>query len=188
MTAAANATLEEAKLLDDHPKDKQVALFLLHKLDLSAGEVAQIFAEYLLKRPASKKDTEDLRLALKVGASERQAELVKAAGGLLTSEEVTELLGYGSRQTTNNKKHSGELLAISFPNRRGDFFPRCQFDASQVQPWIPELLKRIPNGWSALAFLNARYENLDGLSWLQAIRKDPSRSEELFAAADAYVS
>jgi len=102
--------------------------------------------------------------------------------------EVAELLGYGGRQTPNNKKRNGELLVVSFPNRRGDFFPRCQFEGSHVRAWIPELLKRIPNGWSALAFLTARYEDLDGQSWLGVLLADSARVGELLVAADAYVS
>jgi hypothetical protein len=188
MPATAEAKIEEPQLVDDPRKDKQVVFQLLSKFNLSPGDVAEIFAAYLLKHPADEEDLDRLRLALRCGATESQARIIAAAGGLLTSEEVAELLGYGGRQTPNNKKRSGELLAVSFPNRRGDFFPRCQFEGSHVRSWVSELLKRIPNGWSALAFLTARYEDLNGQSWLDVLRADSSRVEELLAAADAYVS
>jgi hypothetical protein len=188
MTASAGRTIEEAPLLDDQTSDKKVVFRLLLKFNLSAGDVAEIFAEYLQEHPPKKEDLETLRHALRVGANEAQAQIVQAAGGVLSSEEVTELLGYGSRQTTNNKKRSGELLAVSFPNRKGDFFPHCQFDGGQVKPWIPDLVKHFSNGWSALAFLTARREDLDGRSWLDLIRKEPSKATELLIAADAYVS
>lgn len=188
MKSSAGTTIEEAPLLNDQTSDKKVVFRLLLKFNLSAGDVAQIFAEYLQEHPAKKEDLETLRRALKAGANEAQSEIVQAAGGVLSSEEVTELLGYGSRQTTNNKKRSGELLAVSFPNRRGDFFPRCQFDGGQVKPWVSELVKRFPNGWSALAFLTAKREDLDGRSWLDLMGKEPAKATELLIAADAYVS
>jgi hypothetical protein len=92
----------------------------------------------------------------------------------------------GRRQTTRNV--TANFWLVSFPNRRGDFFPRCQFEGSHVRAWIPDLLKRIPNGWSALAFLTARYEDLDGQSWLDVLLADSARVGELLVAADAYVS
>ena len=188
MRAAVDTLSEEAALLDDETKDKKVVFHLLSKFNLSAGEVAEIFAVYLLRHPAKEEDLERLRSALRAGANDAQAQLVQAAEGVLSSEEVTKLLGYGSRQSTNNKKRNGELLAVSFLNRRGDYFPRCQFDGAQVKPWIPELLKRLPNGWSALALLTARSEDLGGRSWLEVLREAPSKATELLIAADAYVS
>jgi hypothetical protein len=184
----AEAKIDEPQLVEDPKQDKQVIFQLLSKFNLSAGDVAQIFATYLLKHPAVEEDLDRLRSALRFGATEEQARILADAGGLLTSEEVAELLGYGGRQTPNNKKRNGELLVVSFPNRRGDFFPRCQFEGSHVRAWIPELLKRVPNGWSALAFLTARYEDLDGQSWLDVLIADSARVGELLAAADAYVS
>jgi hypothetical protein len=188
LRATVDTLSEEAALLDDETKDKKVVFHLLSKFNLSAGEVAEIFAVYLLRHPAKEEDLERLRSALRAGANDAQAQLVQAAEGVLSSEEVTKLLGYGSRQSTNNKKRNGELLAVSFLNRRGDYFPRCQFDGAQVKPWIPELLKRFPNGWSALAFLTARSEDLGGRSWLEVLREAPSKATELLIAADAYVS
>jgi hypothetical protein len=188
MAATTDATIDASKLSDDQTKDKETVFRLLSKFNLSVGDVAEIFAAYLLDHPAKEKDLDRLRSALKLGATERQAQMITAAGELLTSEQVAELLGYKGRQTANNKKRAGELLAISFPNRRGDFFPGFQFEGSHVRPWVPELLKRIPNGWSAVAFLTAKYDHLQGQSWLETLGSDSSRVSELLAAADAYVS
>jgi hypothetical protein len=179
---------EPPRQLLDQRTDKGLVFRILSMFNLSVGDVAEIFAQYLQEHPAKEEDLEKLRSALRAGANEAQAQLVQAAGGVLSTEEVTELLGYGSRQTTNNKKHSGELLAVSFPNRRGDYFPRYQFDGAQVKPWIPELLQRLPNGWSALAFLTAKREDLTGRSWLDVVTEDPSKVKEMLIDADAYVS
>jgi hypothetical protein len=188
MPPTAGLKIGETQFLDDQTQDKEAVSRLLSKFNLSVGDVAEIFAAYLLDHPAKEKDLDRLRSALKLGATERQARMITAAGELLTSEQVAELLGYRGRQTANNKKRTGELLAISFRNRRGDFFPSFQFEGSHVRSWVPELLKRIPNGWSALAFLTAKYDHLQGQSWLETLSSDSSRVNELLAAADAYVS
>jgi hypothetical protein len=187
MKAVAEAEHKEPQLVDDPEQDKQVVFQILAKFDLSVGDVAQIFGVYLRTHSTTEKDLEQLRSALKARATEEQARIIEAVGDLLTSEQVAKLLGYESRQTPNNKKRDGELLSVSFPNRRGDFFPSCQFDASQIRSWVPELLKRM-SGWSALAFLTARYEELGGRSYLDVIVADPSRAEEMLEAADGYVS
>lgn len=54
--------------------------------------------------------------------------------------------------------------------------------------WIPELLKNLPNGWSALAFVAARSEAHDGRSWLEILSEDSSKAKDLLIDADAYIS
>jgi hypothetical protein len=173
--------------VDDPDEDKKIVSILLAKFNLSVGDVAQIFGDYLRTHSTTEKDLDQLRSALRARATEEQSRIIDAVGGLLTSEEVAGLLGYEGRQTPNNKKRSGELLSVSFPNRRGDFFPRCQFDGKNIQAWFPELLKRI-DGWAALAFLTAKYEKLDGLSYLDVMASDSSGAKEMLEAADGYVS
>jgi hypothetical protein len=187
MTPVAEPKLKEPQLVLGPEQDRQVVSSLLAKFNLSVGDVAQVFGDYLRTHSTTEKDLDQLRSALRARATEEQARIIDAVGGLLTSEEVAELLGYESRQTPNNKKRSGELLSVSFPNRRGDFFPVCQFDGKQIRSWIPELLKRI-DGWAALAFLTAKYEKIDGLSYLDVLLAEPSRAEEMIEAADGYVS
>jgi hypothetical protein len=113
---------------------------------------------------------------------------LKTAGRLLTSEEIKERLGLASRQTIHNLKLKGKILSISFENRRGDYFPEFQLDGAGIREWIPELLHRIPDTWSALAFLTARRTDLGGVSFLMHILQDCSRTQEMLAAADAYAS
>jgi hypothetical protein len=187
MTPGAEPKLKEPQLIADPKQDKQVVFSLLSKFNLSVGDVAEIFGVYLRTHSTTEKDLNQLRSALKARATDEQARIIDAAGGLLTSEEVAGLLGYSGRQTANNKKRSGELLSVSFPNRRGDFFPRCQLDGPQIRSWVPELLKRI-DGWAALAFLTARYEKLGGRSYLDVLLAEPSRVEEMLEAAEGYVS
>src|SRR5271166_3208920 len=93
-------------------------------------------------------DLDQLRSALKARSPAEQARIIEASGELLTGEQVAKLL----ECEINNKKRAGKILSVSFPNRRGDFFPSCQFEGPRIRPWVPELLKCI-SGWSALAFL-----------------------------------
>lgn len=137
--------------------------------------------------PTDKNGLDELRSALKARATAERARIVEASGELLTGGQVAKLLGYESRQTVNNKKQAGELLSVSFPNRSGDFFPSCQFEGPRIWPWVPELLKCI-SGWSALAFLTARYKSLGGKSYLEVVRADSSRVTEMLEAANAYIS
>jgi hypothetical protein len=187
MTPVAEPKLKEPQLVLGPEQDRQVVSSLLAKFNLSVGDVAQIFGVYLQRHSTTERDLDQLRSALKARATEEQSRIIDAVGSLLTSEEVAELLGYESRQNPNNKRRSGELLSVAFPNRRGDFFPRCQFDGKHIQAWVPELLKRI-DGWAALAFLTAKYEKLGGRSYLDVLLAEPSRAEEMIEAADGYVS
>jgi hypothetical protein len=168
--------------------DKQAVFQLLARFDLSAGDLADVFASYLTVRPARDVDLESLRGALKKRGTTAQIEVLKAVGRLLTSDEMGARLGLASRQSVHNLKLKGKLLAISFENRRGYYFPEFQLDGAGVRGWIPEILKRIPDGWTALAFLAARRKELGGIPFLMHVLQTPSKAPELIAAAEAYAS
>jgi hypothetical protein len=87
--------------------DKQAVFQLLAKFDLSAGDLADVFASYLAIRPAKDVDLESLRGALKKRGTASQIEVLKATGRLLTSEEIGERLGLASRQSVHNLKLKG---------------------------------------------------------------------------------
>ena len=168
--------------------DKQSVFQLLARFNLSAGDLADVFASYLTIHPPKENDIDSLRGALKKRGTNSQIEVLKTTGRLLTSEEIKERLGLASRQTIHNLKLKGKILSISFENRRGDYFPEFQLDEAGIRKWIPELLHRIPDTWSALAFLTARRTDLGGVSFLMHILQDCSRTQEMLAAADAYAS
>ncbi len=168
--------------------DKQAGFQLLARFDLSAGDLADVFASYLTVHPVKDADLKSMQGALKKRGTTTQAEILKRTGRLLTSEKMGERLGLASRQSVHNLKLKGRLLAISFENRRGDYFPEFQLDGASVHAWIPNLLKRLPDGWSALTFLCANRKELDGASYLMRILQEPSKASGMLAAADAYVS
>ncbi len=168
--------------------DKQAVFQLLAKFNLSAGDMADVFASYLTLHPPTSRDLGTLRGALKQRGTSAQIELLRASGRLLSTEEMTKKLGLSSRQTVHNLKARKKLLAISFENRRGEYFPEFQLDGSAVREWVPQLLQRISDGWSALAFLTAGRKELNGASYLSQVLQAPSAAGEMLAAADAYVS
>ncbi|MDD5201430.1 MAG: hypothetical protein PHC88_16690 [Terrimicrobiaceae bacterium] len=168
--------------------DKQAVFQLLAKFNLSAGDMAEVFASYLTLHPPTFRDLAALRGALKQRGTSAQIELLRAAGRLLNTEEIAEKLGLASRQSVHNLKARKKLLAISFENRRGDYFPEFQLDGSAVREWVAPLLQRISDGWSALAFLTAGRREFNGASYLTRVLQHPPAADELLAAADAYVS
>ncbi len=168
--------------------EKQAAFQLLAKFDLSVGEMAEVFASYLNVRPATARDLKGLRGALKLRGTAAQADILQRAGQLLSTEETAESLGLSSRQSVHNLKAKKKLLAVSFADRRGEYFPAFQFDGSTVREWVPQLLERIPDGWAALAFLTAGRKDFDGESYLTRLLRGSTAAEDLLAAADAAIS
>jgi hypothetical protein len=61
MAPTAGLKIGETLFLDDHTKDKEAVFRLLSKFNLSVGDVAEIFAAYLLDHPAKEKDLDRLR-------------------------------------------------------------------------------------------------------------------------------
>jgi hypothetical protein len=185
-------TAAKAKHADDGThlsEDQRTVLRLLSKFDLSPGAFAEVFVAYLNDHPAKDADLDAFRRALRGRATEAQKRILDATGPLLTSEEIGDRLGYNSgRRMPNNMKRDRELLAISVAQKRGDYFPEFQLAEGRVRAWVPELLQRIPDAWSALAFLTARRESLNGRSFLEAIRLDSSKIREMLESADSYVS
>ena len=110
-----------------------------------------------------------------------QVEVLKKTGPLLTSGEIATRIGLASRQSVRSLKTRGRLLAISVDGSGESNFPEFQLKGSSVQEWIPKLLKRIPEGWSALTFLCANRKNLNGSSYLIDIARDPLKAGEMLA-------
>lgn len=113
-----------------------------------------------------------------------RAELVERAGGMLTSQEVAELLGI-SRQAVDKRRRGGGLLAV----RQGSDwrYPRCQFDRHEVVAGLPELLAALdqPDPWVALDFLLAPDDALEGLGPLEALRRGEAWRERAMRVARA---
>jgi len=105
--------------------------------------------------------------------AEQRVELMKAAGGVLTVEEVGALLGI-TRQAVDKRRRAGALLAL---RQAGDWrYPRCQFaePSHEVVVGLPRLLRAFAEAgpWATLDFLLAADATLDGKTPLEALRTE----------------
>ncbi len=109
--------------------------------------------------------------ALARGTKVKQ-ELLKKAGGGLTSNQVAGALGI-TRQAVDKRRSRRALLAV--PTGSGEYlYPACQFTKEGVIPGLETLLRafQIKNAWTQLSILLATTPGLRGRSVLDALRAD----------------
>lgn len=151
----------------------------------SVSSLLEVVRRYSATQGTAPSELPALQAEVARRATAAEAEVLSKAGPLLSSETLARRLGL-TRQAVNERKKSGQLLAVSLSGRRGDFFPEFQLDGGAVRPWIPALLKNATAGWEALAFLTARRASLGGESHLERLRRGrEGAAEALLADADA---
>ncbi|MBV9155331.1 MAG: hypothetical protein JO097_03660 [Acidobacteriaceae bacterium] len=97
-------------------------------------------------------------------------ELLKSAGGGLTSGQVAAALGI-TRQAVDKRRSRRALLAV--PTGSGEYlYPACQFTREGVIPHLEVLLQafQIKNPWTQLSSLLAPAPGLRGKSVLEVLR------------------
>ncbi|MDO9713705.1 hypothetical protein [Paracraurococcus lichenis] len=130
---------------------------------------------------------EPLAAAIARGAEVR-ARLVTAAGGLLSADDVGNLLGI-TRAAVDKRRASGKLLALRI---RSDWaYPAVQFRDGEVLEGITDVLAGMADAssWSILDFLLAPDDALGGRTPLAALRAgELAAVQRLLAArgADAF--
>ena len=105
--------------------------------------------------------------------AEHRFELLEAAGGTLTADEVGKLHGI-TRQAVDKRRRTKSLLAL---RQGGDWrYPRCQFDGPmhEVVAGLPKLLQVFPetDPWATLDFLLAADETLGGKTPLETLQEE----------------
>ncbi len=99
-------------------------------------------------------------------ARDLEADLARAAGGLLRADDVEERLAnhVGRRPSVNVKMATvpDRLLGLNVEGER--LFPACQFEGSRVLNGISEVLEAAPStdGWRVLQFLLGTPDGLNG--------------------------
>ena len=172
------------------PPSPEATLFgVVTQVQPSIAQLARVFGAYLATHPAKPGDLPGLQAALVQRGTLAQTQILERVNSpLLSTAQVEKQLGI-RRQSVNERKKNGQLLAIAFEGRRGDFFPAFQFDGAAVRPWIPQLLERVSEGWAALSFLSAPRDELKGESHLQRIQSGTSAAiEVMLEDAEAYRS
>lgn len=146
------------------------------------GTVARALAEQAATDAL--RHLEPLAGAIARGAEVR-ARLTKAAGGMLSADDVGRVLGI-SRQAVDKRRAAGRLLALRI---RGDWhYPAAQFHDGETLPGLEEVIAgmREASPWSVLDFLLAPDDALDGRSPLTALRaRDVAAVRRLLAAREA---
>ena len=97
-------------------------------------------------------------------------ELLKSAGGGLTSTQVARALGL-TRQAVDKRRSRRALLAV--PTGSGEYlYPACQFTLRGVIPGFETLLQafQIRNPWTQLSGLLAPVPGAGGKTVLEALK------------------
>jgi hypothetical protein len=106
--------------------------------------------------------------AMARGAAIKQ-ELLRAAGGGLSSQQVAQALGI-TRQGVDKRRLRRALLAV--PAGSGDYlYPACQFTSDGVIPGLEGTLRafQVRNPWTQLSVLLAPAPGLGGKTILEAL-------------------
>ena len=116
-------------------------------------------------------EEEDPIAAAKLRGMKRRQEMLKAAGGTMTSEQVAEALNL-SRQAVDKLRSSNQLLALT-QGRRGYCYPSFQFDEGKTLDGIERVLKGLSSvdPWMQLNFFTTPDERLEGKSPIEALQQ-----------------
>ena len=128
--------------------------------------------------------SDDPIAAAKLRGLNRRQEMLKASGGVLTSEQVGEIPGL-SRQAVDKRRASNQLLALT-QGRRGYSYPGFQFDEGKTLDGLEEVLKglRVVDPWMQLNFFTTPKERLGGKTPIDALRQ--GKGSEVRKIASVY--
>lgn len=129
--------------------------------------------------------TEDGPLfAAKIRGVLRKQEMLTAAGGALTSEQVAAVLNL-SRQAVDKRRSSNQLLALT-QGRRGYSYPGFQFEDGKTLPGLEDVLKALNalDPWMQLNFFTSPAERLGGKTPIEALRE--GRLNDVARVASTY--
>lgn len=135
------------------PTDYLVAVEALS----SAPETTQLIAK-------------DPFIAAKFRGLKRKQQILEAAGGALSSEQVAEVLGI-SRQAVDKRRASNQLLALT-QGRRGYSYPSFQFEDGKTIAGLEEVLGELKelDPWMQLVFFTTPNERLQERAPLEKLR------------------
>jgi hypothetical protein len=124
----------------------------------AAPEISQLFAD-------------DPFIAAKFRGLKRKQQMLEAAGGALTSEQVAEVLGI-SRQAVDKRRAANQLLALT-QGRRGYSYPSFQFEDGKTIAGLEEVLGQLSDldPWMQMVFLTTSNERLGEQTPLEKLKK-----------------
>ena len=115
--------------------------------------------------------SEDPLLAAKMRGLKRKKQMLDVAGGVLSSQQVAELLGI-SRQAVDKRRAANQLLALT-QGRRGYSYPRFQFEEGKTTKGLEEVLANLKglDPWMQLVFFTSPNERLESKTPIDGLRK-----------------
>jgi hypothetical protein len=159
-----------ATLIDEAtaaPTDYLVAVEALS----AAPEITQLIAD-------------DPFIAAKFRGLKRKRQMLEAAGGALTSEQVAEVLGI-SRQAVDKRRASKQLLALT-QGRRGYSYPSFQFEDGTTLGGLEDVLGQLSDldPWMQMVFFTSPNERLGKQTPLEKLKQ--GFADEVKAVAGGY--
>jgi hypothetical protein len=129
----------------------------------------------------SESAAEDPLAAAKFRGLERKRQLVEAAGGAMSAQDVAEFLGI-TRQAVDKRRAQNHLIALT-QGRRGYIYPSFQFDEGSTLSGLSDVLAELKSfdPWMQLAFFVNSNDRLSGKTPAAALRAG-DQSEVLRAA------
>lgn len=110
-------------------------------------------------------------------------DLLRAAGGGLSSQQVADALGI-TRQGVDKRRRRRGLLAV--PSGSGEYlYPACQFTPDGVIPGLEETLRafQVSNPWTQLSALLAPAPGLGGRTILDTLKTGADAKASAIAAS-----
>jgi hypothetical protein len=133
---------------------------------------------------ASESAAEDPLAAAKFRGLERKHQLIEAAGGALSAQEVAELLVI-TRQAVDKRRAQNRLIGLT-QGRRGYIYPSFQFEDANTLSGLGDVLQELKSfdPWMQLAFFVNSNDRLSGKTPAAALRA--GRQSEVLRAARSY--
>lgn len=140
--------------------------------------------EALTSAPAISQIEDDALLAAKMRGLRRKMQMLQTAGGVLSSEQVAQVLGI-SRQAVDKRRSSNQLLALT-QGRRGYSYPSFQFHEGMAINGLEEVLSQLKalDPWMQLVFFTSANERLGGKTPIESLQA--GLMEEVKAVANGY--
>jgi hypothetical protein len=133
---------------------------------------------------ASESAAEDPLAAAKFRGLERKRQLVEAAGGALSAQDVAELLGI-TRQAVDKRRTQNQLIALT-QGKRGYIYPSFQFEDGNAISGLGDVLEQLKSfdPWMQLAFFVNANDRLNGKTPVAALRA--GKQSDVLRAARTY--
>ena len=133
---------------------------------------------------AAESAADDPLAGAKLRGLEGKRQLVEAAGGALSAQDVAELLGI-TRQAVDKRRAQNQLIALT-QGRRGYIYPSFQFEDGSTLSGLGDVIEELKSfdPWMQLAFFVNANDRLSGKTPATALRA--GKQSEVLRAARSY--